>query len=153
MDSTLILHKTAKGQAEIKNRTFGLPQTLRSLLIMADGTHSLSALLRSGANVPKIEESVEWLIQEGFIEPTPGRRASVESTPIALDLPPKQALIATARELLGPDSPKVIQRLEEAQDTVPELMAALDRCHKFIKLTIDEKKADQFLKAGRALLG
>lgn len=152
MDSTLILHKTAKGQAEIKSRTFGLPQALRSLLIMADGSVSLSTLLRNGANVPKIEESLEWLIQEGFIEPTPGRRPKAESSPAALGLPPKQALIATAREMLAADAPKVIQRLEEAQDTPADLMAALDRCHKFIKLTIDEKKAEQFLKAGRALL-
>jgi len=64
----------------------------------------------------------------------------------------RDALIAMSRELLGADAPKVIERLKAAPDTPAELQAAVERCQKFIRLTIDEKKAGQFLQAGLALL-
>ncbi len=67
-------------------------------------------------------------------------------------LTPKQMLIAMSRELLGPDASKVVQRLEEAPESLAELGATIERCHKFIKLTIDEKKANQFMKTGQGLL-
>lgn len=161
MDTTLILVKTSKGVEEIKNRSFGLSQTLRSLLIMADGSISMAALLSRTAQIPKAKESIEWLVREGFIESVPpssrsGPATRPPSTPPqpagAGQLPAKQALLALSRELLGPDAAKVLQRLEESGDSLPELGAAIERCHKFIKLTIDEKKADQFMRTGQALL-
>jgi len=57
-----------------------------------------------------------------------------------------------SRELLGPDAAKVIQRLEDVSDSTPELLAAVDRCYKFIKLTIDEGKAERFQQACRSVL-
>jgi hypothetical protein len=72
--------------------------------------------------------------------------------PSSQQLPPKQALIAMTRELLGPDASKVIQRIEDPSDALADLGAAIDRCHKLIKLTIDETKAEQFVKMGHALL-
>lgn len=159
MDSTLILVKTGKGIEEIKSRSFGLPQQLRALLIMADGSASLSNLLSRTAQFPNADESIAWLVREGFVEAVRSSGKGPAATPAAAaapassgQLPPRQMLIAMARELLGPDAPKVIQRLEEAPESPAELGAALDRCHKFIKLTIDEKKADQFLQTGRGLL-
>jgi hypothetical protein len=159
MDSTLILVKTGKGIEEIKSRSFGLPQQLRALLIMADGSASLSNLLSRTAQFPNADESIAWLVREGFVEAVRSSGKGPAATPATAaaaasngQLPPKQMLIAMTRELLGPDAPKVIQRLEEAPDAPAELGAALDRCHKFIKLTIDEKKADQFLQTGRGLL-
>lgn len=153
MDSTLILVKTSKGVDEIKSRASGLPQHMRALLIMADGSTSLSSLLSRTAQMPQAQEDIAWLVREGFVESVPGKRPASPSgaTPTG-SLPPRQMLIAMARELLGPDAPKVIQRLEEAPDTLPELGSAVERCHKFIKLTIDEKKAEQFLQTGRGLL-
>lgn len=157
MDSTLILVKTGKGVEEIKSRSFGLPQTLRALLIMADGSISMAGLLTRTAAIPKAEESIEWLVREGFIESVSpsGRRPAPPASPAGAQgasLAPRQALIAITRELLGPDAPKVLQRLEEAGESPTELNAAVERCNKFIKLTIDEKKAAQFLKACQALL-
>ena len=156
MDTTLILVKTSKGVEEIKSRSHGLSQTLRALLIMADGATSLSNLLSRNAQMPKAEESIAWLVREGFVETVPGSKrpaaASSSAGPITGQLTPKQMLVAMTRELLGPDASKVIQRLDEAPDSSVELAAAIERCHKFIKLTIDEKKADQFLKASQSLL-
>lgn len=157
MDSTLILVKTSKGVEEIKSRAFGLSQNLRALLIMADGATSLSSLLSRNGQMPKTEESIAWLVREGFVETVPGNSkrpapAAASAGPITGQLTPKQMLIAMARELLGPDAPKVLQRLDEAPESAVELAAAIERCHKFIKLTIDEKKAQQFLSAAQSLL-
>lgn len=153
MDTSLILVKTSKGVEEIKSRAHGLPQTLRALLIMADGSISMSGLMSRTAAIPQAEESIEWLVREGFVESVPAaNRRSAAAGPATGQLTPRQMLIAMSRELLGPDASKVIQRLEEAPDALPELGAAVERCHKFIKLTIDEKKAEQFMKTGQALL-
>jgi len=155
MDSTLILVKTTKGVEEIKSRSFGLSQNLRALLIMADGATSLSGLLGRTNQSQQAEEGIAWLVREGFVESVPGKRppaAAPAAGPASGPLTPRQMLIAMSRELLGPDAPKVIQRLEEAPDSPAELGAAVERCHKFIKLTIDEKKADQFIRAGHGLL-
>lgn len=154
MDETLILLKTSKGIEEIKHRSFGLPQSLRALLIMADGAISVSSLLGATSQFPQSEEHLNWLIQEGFIETTTGPRPvpSAAGSVRTNDLPPKQKLIAMTRELLGPDASKVLQRLEDVSESEPELLAAAERCYKFIKLTIDEKKADNFLATARSLI-
>jgi hypothetical protein len=146
MDTSLILVKTDKGVEEIRSRSFGLSQTLRALLIMADGSISMSNLLQRTAQLPLAQENIEWLVSEGFVESVrPGGRA-------ASRLSPRDALIALSRELLGAEAPKVIERLKDVPESPAELQAAIERCHKFIKLTIDETKAAQFLQAGRALL-
>lgn len=167
MDTSLILVKTDKGIEEIKKRSFGLSQALRALLIMADGSISAAKLLHKTEQLPQVEEHLDWLIQEGFVESiAPGSHAGPDSRHSgfqAMDsrpsgyhdvdgLPPRQALIALTRELLGGDAAKVIERLDAVSDNGPELLAAVERCHKYIKLTIDEKKAERFLQAGHALL-
>jgi acetyl esterase/lipase len=154
MDSTLILVKTSKGIDEVKSRAFGLPQHLRALLIMADGSTSLSALLNRTAQMPQAHDDIAWLVREGFVESVSSgsRRPASSGGPATGAMPPKQMLVAMTRELLGSDAPKVLQRLQEAGESVVELGAAVERCHKFIKLTIDENKAQQFLKTGQSLL-
>jgi hypothetical protein len=154
MDTSQILVKTSKGVEEMKHRS--LPQALRALLIMVDGVTSIRNLLSKTAQVPKAEENLNWLVNEGFVESVkPATRADGMSMPAALSASPmsgKQALIAMTRELLGGDASKVIQRLEDVTDSRPELLLAAERCHKFIKLTIDENKAHRFLKASHVLL-
>jgi len=155
MDTTQILIKTTKGIEEIKSRAHGLPQHLRALLIMADGTLSISTLMSRTPQAAQAEESIAWLVREGFAQAVPGTRTpmpAARASNLTSELPPRQMLLAMARELLGPDATRVLQRLEEAPDSPAELAAAVDRCHKFIKLTLDEKKAEQFLHMARSLL-
>jgi hypothetical protein len=154
MDTSQILVKTSKGVEEMKHRS--LPQAMRALLIMVDGVTSIRNLLSKTAQVPKAEENLNWLMNEGFVESVmSAARPDAMSVPAALSgsrVSGKQALIAMTRELLGADAAKVIQRLEDVTDSRQELLQAVDRCHKFIKLTIDENKAHQFLKTSHALL-
>ena len=158
MDTSLVLIKTSKGAEEIKRRSFGVPQTVRALLIMVDGATSAANLLGKMAQLPKAPEHLEWLLSEGFVESVmPGQRAdgsppSVQGSNTHQEVSHKQALIALTRSLLGNQAAKVVQRLEDAEDSRAGLMAAVDRCHKFIKLAIDEDKANSFLKAGHAVL-
>jgi hypothetical protein len=158
MDTSRILVKTSKGVEEVKHRSFGLPLGTRGLLIMVDGVTTIGHLLGNSAQAAKNEEALNWLINEGFVEPaTSGAQSTGKSAPAPLTAAGgkgsgKQELITMAQDLLGDDAAKVIARLEDVQDSRAELLAAVDRCHKFIKLTIDEKKAGLFLKAGQAML-
>jgi hypothetical protein len=159
MDSTQILVKTRKGQDEVKTRGFNLPQPVRMLLIMIDGVTSMASFRQKTAQLPHAEENLNWLLDQGFVD-------SVAPDPLASGFSPsvlaagagsasahKHALIELSRTLLEDQAGKVVQRLEEAPDTHEELLMALERCYKLIKLTIDEGKANRFLKTGQDILG
>ncbi|OQC13544.1 MAG: hypothetical protein BWX79_01016 [Alphaproteobacteria bacterium ADurb.Bin100] len=45
-----------------------------------------------------------------------------------------------------------MQRLQDSGDEHDALVQTLERCHKLIRLSIDEKKAEQFRQRGSALL-
>jgi hypothetical protein len=45
MDRTMVLAKTDKGIEELRDRMHGLPQRLRSVLVVVDGRQSVGALL------------------------------------------------------------------------------------------------------------
>jgi hypothetical protein len=154
MDTAWILAKTSKGVEEMKHRSYGLPLAVRPLLIMIDGSTSIGNLLRKTAQIPNVEEILSRLLSEGFVESiNPAKRPDGLPTGAATShASDKQALIAMTRQLLGQDADKVILRLQDTPDTRADLLAAVERCHKFIKLTIDEAKARSFLKAGQALL-
>ena len=65
---TQVLRKTPKGVDEMKYRTFGLHQSVRSLLIIIDGVSTVEKLLGYTAQLHDAEETLSWLIQEGFVE-------------------------------------------------------------------------------------
>jgi hypothetical protein len=46
----------------------------------------------------------------------------------------------------------VVQRLQDTEDSRDALGQTVERCHKLIRLSIDEKKAEQFRRMGMALL-
>jgi len=107
-------------------------------------------MLGNSAQSPKAEEDITWLMREGFMESV--AKGGKQGGGAPGQLSPKQMLVALTRDLMGPDAPPVLQRLQDSPDSVIELLGAVERCHKFIKLTIDEKKAAQFLKAAQGLL-
>lgn len=159
MDSSQILVKTAKGQEEVKSRASHMPQPVRMLLIMIDGSTSLEGFRQKTAQLPHAEENLNWLVSEGFVESVTDPAVVSGFSPSVLNehagptSAHKHALIELSHKLLGAHAGKVVQRLEETTDTPEELLAALDRCHKLIKLTIDESKANRFLKTGQEILG
>ena len=145
MDAHIVFSKTAKGREEIETRAYHLPQRLRIVLILVDGTSDVTRLQEKAGALPDLEKSLEALAIDGFIaadnatwqpaaaptNPTPG--TSVADTKIKL--------IDLAVLVLGKDAEKVVSKLQEAPDTREGLEAAVSRCYKIVSLIIDEAKA------------
>lgn len=151
MDSSAVLAKTRKGLDELAQRTGAVPQKLRSVLILVDGKTRYGDLLSKCSFIQECSEHLTWLLQNGFLQTvgaTPGSDAVLASVATS----PKATLLNLARELLGAHSGAVVQRLQDTEDTHDALAQTLERCHKLIRLSIDEKKAEQFLRLGSALL-
>jgi hypothetical protein len=68
MDRQDIYGKTEKGSEEMRNRTYKLPQTIRSLLIMIDGTMSVGAFLDQATALGNVATMLSELEQQGFIK-------------------------------------------------------------------------------------
>lgn len=158
----LVLAKTSKGTREIAQRLFGLDLRLRRVLILVDGKASLGELLRRAAGIPDFLETLKLLIERGFVAPVDDRAGSAdcETTPPLAPDPvqsadaraPQQQLIELARQLLGEHAGRVVARIESGGAGAAELGMSVDACYKLIRLTIDEKKADDFLRRARRIL-
>lgn len=92
MDSMTRLMKTDKGKEEIDHRMHKLPARLRTLLILVDGTRSVTELADDGRRLGAPEDGLIVLMTGGFISPVSGPSA------------PKAANDASAgvEELAGP---------------------------------------------------
>lgn len=158
----LVLAKTSKGTREIAERLFGLDLRLRRVLILVDGKASLGELMRRAAGIPDFLETLKALIERGFVAPVDDRAGSadVETTPPLAPDPvqsadaraPQQQVIELARQLLGEHAGRVVARIESGGAGAAELGMSVDACYKLIRLTIDEKKADDFLRRARRIL-
>ena len=69
MDSKIRLAKTDKGKEEINHRRHKLPSKLRTLLILVDGTRSVTELTDDCRKLGAPEGGVDVLITDGFIAP------------------------------------------------------------------------------------
>lgn len=167
MNGAVIFGKTPKGLEELAHRTAAVPQKLRSVLILVDGKTRCAELMQKCSFIAQCDEHLDWLEQNGFIEAVaagashgPVSPATAASTSAAAPAPvpaptaksPKLALIDLAQDLLGAHAGTVVQRLQDTDDQHDALVQTLERCHKLIRLSIDEKKAEQFRQRGSALL-
>lgn len=151
MDRSAVLAKTHKGLDELAQRTGAVPQKLRSVLILVDGKTRYGDLINKCAFISGCNDHLTWLLQNGFIQ-TVGVNPASEATTAPDAASPKAALLKLARELLGDHSDAVIQRLQNTEENHEAMTLTLERCHKLIRLSIDEQKAEQFLRLGSALL-
>jgi hypothetical protein len=152
MENSAILAKTAKGVDEVKARTHGLPQKLRSILIIVDGSATAGDLLGKFGGVPEVAAALETLVQDGFVE-VRGRR----SAPAVLAAPAPgepltqpqsraeslSALIRVLHDNLGPDADLVTGSLERAK-TRAEFAAGADRCAEMLAAIRGQTKAQAF---------
>ncbi|TNC95728.1 MAG: Uncharacterized protein FD121_1353 [Gallionellaceae bacterium] len=162
MDSTTIFVKTSKAMSELAHRTGALPQKLRPVLIVIDGKTELAELLRHYSAMPDFKEHLTWMLQNGFIQPlgvplAAGKAGATIGVEMQQTLkspagPISTALIDLAHELLGAQADSVVKRLQDTEETREALTHTLERCHKLIRLSIDESKAEQFLSLGTKLL-
>ena len=92
---------------------------------------NVSGVLKKGAGLADIEESLATLEKDGFI-------IGDESL--------KNELIRIAEEVLGADAEKVLKKIREAPDNVEDLRAAAESCKKVVKLIISQKKAEELIE-------
>lgn len=162
MNGAFTYAKTRKGLEELTHRTAAVPQKVRSVLILVDGKTRCAELVQKCSFIPQCDEHLAWLEQNGYIEAVGSVTAaasalSAASTspapkPVLVALSPQRALLDLAQELLGAHAGAVVQRLQDTDDDHDALVQTLERCHKLIRLSIDEKKAEQFRKMGSAVL-
>jgi DNA-binding PadR family transcriptional regulator len=136
MDLKKIYQKTVKGEEELRTRKYNLPQNLRQVLIFVDGKSNITKILEKAAGFPNVGQSLEQLAAQEFIQIDD----TVSFTAI------KDELIATAQQTLGADAEKVIAKIKDAPETKEGLQATMDNCKKYVKLVIDEKKAEELIR-------
>jgi len=159
MESVLLV-KSRKGQDELAQRSGALTQKQRAMLILVDGKTPSSALASKCAFFSNCSEQLAWLLEHGYVEPFsasakaagPGTPATHSPVAAAASASARAALITMAKTLLGNHADAVVRRLQESPESPEALRATLERCHKLIRLSIDEKKAEHFLQQGTVLL-
>jgi hypothetical protein len=77
MERQDIYIKTEKASEEIQNRKYRLPQSIRSLLIMIDGTTTIGGYMDQAVALGDVSKMLRELEQQGFIK----RRAAIPKTP------------------------------------------------------------------------
>ncbi len=136
MDPKKIYQKTDKGAEELRTRKYNLPQNLRQVLIFVDGKSNITKILEKAAGFPNVGQSLEELAAQGFIQ--------IDDTVTFAGI--KDELIAMAQQTLGADAEKVIAKIKDAPDSKEGLQATMDNCKKYVKLVIDEKKAEELIR-------
>lgn len=152
MDPSIVLRKTEKGIGEVDSREFGLPRTLRTVLILVDGKTSVEGLCHKLSALTGIEDSLAILLKEGFIS-----AGGDESTTIPPDGNPvthaKWDIIEMIVDVLGEEvGHRATKRFTAVPDTVPAMEQAISECGQFIALTIDVKKAEIIETRGLEIL-
>jgi hypothetical protein len=80
MNSNDIVIKTAKGVAEVEARSKKLPQRLRTILIMIDGTLTAGQLLERAVKMGVPSDFLDSLQKEGLVEArSTGSQAAAEA--------------------------------------------------------------------------
>jgi hypothetical protein len=87
MDVGAIYIKTTAGGDELRSRARTLPQRLRTMLIMVDGTRSVSQLQQAAARLGAPDDFLASLESQGLVERVgPTKPAVAPRTPVAAPL-------------------------------------------------------------------
>jgi hypothetical protein len=129
-----VLAKTPKGADEVKSRAHGVPQKLRTLLIMVDGIATVGDILGRFPGIAEIEANLETLVSQGFIEakgggakapPAASPASAAQAAPVpvaaavAVPATADEALRVLARKLydaMGPAADMITGDIERARD-------------------------------------
>ena len=79
MDTGSRLVKTAKGKEEIEQRRYKLARTLRTLLILVDGSRSADQLANDGRKLGAPDDALIVLMRDGFVASAAGVEAANDS--------------------------------------------------------------------------
>jgi hypothetical protein len=123
LDRAAVLAKTPKGLEEVKSRSHGVPQKLRTLLIMVDGASTVGDILGRFPGIGEIETNLEALVAQGFLEAKggsapPASPAAAAPTAAPAVSAPAVALPATADEALRMLARKLYDTMGPAADMI-----------------------------------
>jgi hypothetical protein len=156
MDPKTVYVQTELGKQRFEARD--IPNNLRYALILVNGRSTLEELLVKGAGLENLEDTFGMLEQMGLMAPVGSDAAMQGATSSAAteqahgSMAIKPRLMALASKMLGDKADKVLRKIEETADSDTALRHTVDTCGKVIRLTIDEKKADEFLEAAKAIM-
>ena len=150
MQPGVVLAKTEKGLHEIEHRGAALTAAARRVLILVDGQRSVSDLMHELAHHADVAALLDQLQLLGLVHPI-GKPDAAGISVSAADSR-RDALVQMAETLVGNGrGAKVLAKLRSAPDAQSDLSAAADACVRLIRLTIDERLADDF-KSQAALI-
>ena len=147
MDARLVFAKTAKGEQEITSRTYKLNHALRYALILVDGKSTVKEILDKGAGLSNLEQALNDLAASKFIHTL----QEVQSVGIVKHSP-KREIMELARTMFGEKSLPVIKKLRESDDAAEALVQTTNACKRLIKLTIDDTKAEDFVRRSQEII-
>jgi len=129
-----IYKRTAKGEEEIKKRTFKLDHEHRFVLIMIDGVATAENIISRSSEHWNAKQCLFDLETKGFIQntDTSARNASDISQL-------KQDLILTVQKHLPENNNKIINKILNAELSKSDISKAIDSGCLFIKLTVSEE--------------
>jgi hypothetical protein len=133
MNQIRVYARTAKGEEELRARAYGLSLDSRRILICVDGKSTVSKITEKSLGLTNIAQSLEGLESQGYIQINESE--TIENL--------KNELIAIARQVLGADAEKIVGKIKDTPATREGIQAAVHNCQKIVRLTIDQKKAEE----------
>jgi len=135
--------RTSRGEEELKTRKYGLPLSLRRILILVDDVSSVAKLKDKAYGLNGIESALDELTGSGFLE------IGEDANGVYL----KERAVALAVGILGEEGQRVVNKLRDAPDDPDGLRGVLKSAVKLVKLTIDEAKAEELKRKADEILG
>ncbi|NNU42695.1 hypothetical protein [Ramlibacter montanisoli] len=137
MDKDTTYRKTTSGSEAIAARHPGLSQRHRSLLILVDGRRDTRELAALASGFGDVEELLQPLLNQGFIEPVERKSAAAPATPAGAKPPThylqaRNVAVRRLTDLLGPSAETLCIKLEAAR-SAEEFRAALKRVEAILR--------------------
>lgn len=149
-----VLGKTSKGRDEVQARERALAPALRHLLILADGKRTAQELLRITPDPTKVQGGLELLMREGYLEAVGSAAPAAARAPAAPAVPAgelKERLLQLVTAEF-PGQQRLHEKVTAAADEPAALREAVAGCVKYIRMFIDQARADDFARRATALL-
>jgi hypothetical protein len=152
MEPHVVLARTPQGAEALARQDHTLPRTLRHALILVDGHATVAKLEHRGAMIPDFPAALRELVARGLVAAVGHAAPFIPNGGAQAGGALRPALVRLAEGILGDKSAKIVRKLEDAGASPAELSVAVDSCFKLIRLTIDEKAADEFRTAAREVI-
>ena len=160
MDATAVYYKTPKGEEEIKTRAAKLPQKLRTMLIMIDGTKTAGDLGEIAKRLSISEDFIAALEGQGLVaragagtggSPSPAAATPAGSDEVARFVAAQRFMNDTVVDALGIRSFFFSMKIEKCASRA-ELAQLLDEYAQAITKAAGPEQASVVVERARELL-